>query len=263
MYQGSWLRPHTNRLLFEFGVSHTPIGFDGQPNARAVTNLPGAIQFNPTIVVRNPSIIFAGATHRSSPKQVDSYRASATYVTGRHNFKFGLTALRQWTGLFQSNQNTSAPWLSAHYFGGFPIRALFYGTSDQEDQALTWGLYAQDQWTLDRLTLNLGLRWDYVDVSYPDGVRQANVWVPQTFTFPGQTVVTWKDLQPRLAAAYDLSGDGRTALKVSANRYGKRESTFWASSANPATVNRVQVRSWNDGFTGCRGVGCIPSRSAG
>ena len=53
VYQATWTRPHTNRLLFEAGVSHQPIGWSFDPSARAILDLPGALQFGPTIGIRN------------------------------------------------------------------------------------------------------------------------------------------------------------------------------------------------------------------
>ena len=54
------------------------------------------------------------------------------------------------------------------------------------------------------------------------------------------------EVDPRLGFAYDLRGDGRTALKVSASRYGQGDATDWAEELNPALSNRTQTRSWND-----------------
>ena len=256
-YQANWVRPHTNRLLFEFGASHHPIGWTFFPTDRAVNDLPGAIQLNPTLAVRNIGGWLAAATTRYSPKEIDSYRASASYVTGSHNFKFGMTALRQWTGTFQESESTP-PWTRTIHFGAFPILATFSGSSSEINQGTSWGLYAQDQWTVDRLTVNAGVRWDRAQVSYPDQVRPPNIWVPEPFAITGQQVVNWKDFQPRLGVAYDLFGDGKTALKASVNRYGKRDSTDWGQRVNPATVNRDSTRSWNDGLTGCVDANCIP-----
>lgn len=256
-YQAKWTRPQTNRLLFEFGASHHPIGWTFFPTDRAVNDLPGAIQLGPTLAVRNIGGWLAAATTRYSPKEIDSYRGETSYVTGSHNFKVGFTALRQWTGTFQESES-NPPWTRTIHFGSFPILATFSGTSEEINQAISWGLYAQDQWTLDRLTLNVGVRWDYVDVGYPAGVRPPNQYVTQAFAYPGQTAVTWKDIQPRLGVAYDLFGDGRTAIKASFNRYGKRDSTDWGQNINPGTVNRDSTRSWNDGLTGCLDANCIP-----
>jgi len=80
------------------------------------------------------------------------------------------------------------------------------------------GIYAQDQWTMDRLTVNAGLRFDYFRGGYPDHTLPQTTWGPGAF-FEGQDVAIWKDLNPRLGLVYDLRGDGRTALKVTASRY--------------------------------------------
>ena len=245
VYQAAWVRPQTNRLLFEAGVSHQPIQFSLQPAADAQTTIPGILEVSPVRASRNMAAWLSGPTERESPKTVNSYRASVSYVTGSHNLKVGFTLLQQHTSVGQSNDGD---WMSLTTFRGAPYRATFWGSASSSNSGSpTLGIYAQEQWTLDRLTVNAGLRFDYVNAGYPDQDRPTNIWVTQPFAIMGQDVVTWKDFQPRLGLAYDLFGDGRTALKVSASRYGARDSTDWAEAVNPATSNRRMDRTWLDG----------------
>src|SRR5207249_1788684 len=44
------------------------------------------------------------------------------------------------------------------------------------------------------------------------------LWVPARSFAAEPHAPLWKDVDPRMAAAYDLFGDGKTALKVSLNR---------------------------------------------
>ncbi|MCY4599169.1 MAG: carboxypeptidase regulatory-like domain-containing protein [Acidobacteria bacterium] len=255
-YQATWTRPQTNRLLFEAGASHLPVQHLLQPTASAVTTLPGILEFAPVTAHRNMSGWFSGATQRRSPKMTNFVRGSVSYVTGSHNLKFGMSALFLQENTFNGSEND---WTNLNTFRGFPIRATFrtpgVGTNRLRPSL---GIYAQEQWTLDRLTINAGLRYDYFSSDYPDQVLRASAWAPQDFFIEGQTAVAWHDLQPRVGIAYDLSGDGRTALKLSANRAGQRDGTDWSGAVNPGQTNTSQTRSWNDGITGCVDANCIP-----
>jgi hypothetical protein len=81
------------------------------------------------------------------------------------------------------------------------------------------GLYAQDQWKVKRLALNLGARFDWLNAHVPAQQVPAGTLVPAR-TFPAvSNVPNWIDVSPRFGGAYDLFGDGKTALKASLNRY--------------------------------------------
>ena len=247
-YQLSWVRPHTNRLLFEAGISHRPLQFLLLPAPGAVTDIPGILEVSPVQASRNMSAWLSGPTRRISPQTVDQYRASMSYVTGSHNLKVGFTLLEQDTSFSQDNDGD---WTTFLVLRGLPFRATYWGSSSSTDEGKpSLGIYAQEQWTVDRLTVNAGVRWDYISASYPDQIRPTNTWVQDPFFIQGMDAVTWKDFQPRLGVAYDLRGDGKTALKFSASRYGRRDATDWAQRVNPSTSNRQQDRSWFDGATG-------------
>ena len=113
------------------------------------------------------------------------------------------------------------------------------------------GLFAQDQWTIDRLTLNMGVRFDYHHSANPATVRPAGR-SPGELPFDAvDDVPNWKDMNPRLGVAYDLFGNGRTAVKASIGRYVISESTSIAAATDPsAAVSTNVTRTWNDQFYG-------------
>lgn len=109
------------------------------------------------------------------------------------------------------------------------------------------GIFAQDQWTLQRLTLNLGLRFDYFNGYVPPQELPAVRFVGARSFSEVRDVPNWKDLSPRIGGAYDLFGDGRTAVKASIGRYVGKMSTAVATANNPleTSINTVS-RAWND-----------------
>ena len=113
-----------------------------------------------------------------------------------------------------------------------------------------FGIYAQDRWTIARLTLNAGLRLDWFKNSFPAQTVGPTTLAPaRNFEFPETTGMNLKDLNPKLSAAYDLTGDGKTALKVGLNRNVEQYTVGGLAGAkNPILrLSNTTTRAWADG----------------
>jgi carboxypeptidase family protein/TonB-dependent receptor-like protein len=115
----------------------------------------------------------------------------------------------------------------------FPFEASFgAGDSSLDANNRQFGLYLQDDWSpTSRLTLNLGVRWDYEsdmlnnDYVTPDNVRAAAapfVDGNRYFTDGGDRAPFYGGFAPRLGFSYDLTGRGRTILFGGAGRHYDR-----------------------------------------
>ena len=128
-------------------------------------------------------------------------------------------------------------------------------SSQQQHQGMI-ALYAQDRWTLGRLTLQGGLRFERLADHFDQQQMGPNIFLPTAVVFPAQDgPLNQKDLQPRFGASYDVFGNGKTAVKFFLGEYvttvntvdewlnyspaGHR--TFRRSSTN-ASVGRRQRR---------------------
>ena len=174
-------------------------------------------------------------------------RISVSYVTGSHNFKTGIdlnqfsVGRKHYSDINQVSQARSYTFrnqvpVSVTIFA-FPTGT--YNTSTEN------GVYVQDQWTMRRLTLNLGLRYNEYDAYIPPATLPAGPWVPER-SFPEvKHSPNYKNLSPRVGGAYDLFGTGRTALKVSLGRYPARN--LGAAVGNPVSNQAANTtRNWND-----------------
>ena len=244
VYQATWTAPVTSRLLFEFGASMLDDRWQRNPAPEADITVPGILEIAGALAFRNQSA-WLGITQGQNGGPLYAYRGSASYVTGSHALKFGFTLNH---GENDRDRRSTANSLRYITLFGQPLIAQFYGDPNFSTNEVkpNLGIFAQDQWTVDRLTVNAGIRFDYFKNSYPDHVIAPTQWVPVERNFPGQTVVTWKDLEPRLGVVYDLFGNGRTAIKASASRYADREGVAFASNINPATNNNSVQRAWVD-----------------
>jgi hypothetical protein len=205
-------------------------------------------------------------------------RASISYVSGAHHAKFGYDGgyYKQLETNAVNNSlmtfNYVAPAVGTncaaanHPCGNldplqFPsdpfnlARRPIPSTVNWNDGATTFdehvrydALYAQEQWTLKHVTIGAALRFDHATSGYGSSCFGPNQFVPKAFCTTPSDGVNYKDLTPRWAVAWDVTGDGKTAVKWSMGRYNNAAgiSGFY-SGANPArrVVNSLQ-RNWTD-----------------
>ena len=95
--------------------------------------------------------------------------------------------------------------------------------------------------------VNYGVRFDYYNGYIPAVHEPAHDFTPAVDYPAVQGGPAWKDINPRVGAAYDLFGNGRTALKVSVGRYVAMTGNGQVRQYNPlnSSVNNT-TRSWTD-----------------
>lgn len=111
-------------------------------------------------------------------------------------------------------------------------------------------VYAQEQWTRGRMTLQGALRFDRASSWFPEQPFGPSNWVPFSTTFERQEGVdSYLTLSPRAGLAYDVMGDGKTSLKVNIGQYLEAASNGNGnySIGNPtARIATTVARSWID-----------------
>jgi hypothetical protein len=179
-------------------------------------------------------------------------QAAATYVTGTHNIKVGFQ--RTW-GTFTHSYDANAD-LTQQYRSnttGVPYTVpnsvvirntplVLFGERLNYDL----GIFAQDSWTLKRLTVNAGLRWEALNAQVLAGDSPAGRFVPARHFDAIENLPDWKDWAPRFAAVYDLFGNAKTAVKFSLNRYNQQRTTGIADSYNALVSATSASLAWTD-----------------
>ena len=114
------------------------------------------------------------------------------------------------------------------------------------------GLFAQDKWTTGRWTLSGGVRYDSYKNSFPQQ-SIVGTFFGRSLNISYDTIdnLSWHDVTPKLGATYDVFGNGKTAFKVTLNKYLEGLGTTGArrSSDAPNPINRLLAttnRTWSD-----------------
>jgi hypothetical protein len=134
------------------------------------------------------------------------------------------------------------------FLNGVPVSLTQWATPwlQHERMMPDGALYAQDRWTIKRLTLNYGVRLDFFHGSVPAQSLPATQFIPARSLAAVDCLPCWTDMSPRLGVSYDLFGTGRTALKVTFGRYVAKNGTELAYNGNPITTSVTSVtRTWN------------------
>ncbi len=139
---------------------------------------------------------------------------------GRHEFKFGV----DYSHMTVEQRDVRHDDVDLTYSSatGLTQNVTLFATPVFSQTALdVLSLYAQDSVSWNRLTVTAGVRWEHLNGYLPEQSSPASRWFPtQPRTFAEiPDVVDWKTLGPRISAAYDLMGNGRTGLKIAVGRY--------------------------------------------
>jgi hypothetical protein len=237
--QVKWSQTTTNRMLLEAGYSR----YDQPYDIRYKDSIgPLDLPRYETTTQR-----WSGANEYpwTSWTVNNGLTGSMSYVTGSHAFKAGTSF--NW-GTNSATYSPNGQIYSLNFLNGAPYYVVVRNTpfTAVNEMKGDLGIYGQDAWTLGRLTLNLGGRYDYFHAAVPDQHEGPGPWTPFDRNFPGvDNVPKWRDWAVRMAGAYDLFGNGKTALKVAANRYLESMAAGFASEFNPMTP-KFEVRGWFD-----------------
>ena len=250
----------TNRLLFEAGYLSDVLHYSDyyQPGIRRD---PGTPEWYSLVSHFNTSTNFrtvAGQVEQLIVPNQDTAATSLSYVTGSHNIKVGM----QWGfgsngyttnlngDLYQNYQNQTVNGATV----AVPVSVTVFNApiSTYPELKANLGIYAQDQWSFHKLTLTYGLRYEYLNENVPAQDRVASRFAPalhydrvDCHTLQGMTC--WSDWTPRVGVAYDLFGNGHTAIKASAGKYMRAESSAFANLFNPV-ASATENRNWSDGL---------------
>ncbi|HEY7291448.1 MAG TPA: carboxypeptidase regulatory-like domain-containing protein [Vicinamibacterales bacterium] len=290
MYKGEWQSVLSERAFLSVNVGRFTLAW---PMATAVD---AASQ--PSLQFRgNSAVGGAGWNAFNSNRSKPQLKAQMTYYvpskSGSHDLKFGFEDIHDWYRLGINGQSgtyrISYPGTPANPGAADRIRFADVGAFSDFDNGWKtaanidqhYAFYAQDRWAPNnRLSITGGLRFDYQDLSYTDGVRVPVASFATTAvqvgdggrTFPAQSnvasdsLLTNSNLAARVGFSYNLDGKGKSVLKAFYGRYYNNLADGF-SAANPGGTNYVEY-AFNDlnnngKYDGLQELGAFRTRIGG
>ena len=211
-------------------------------------------------------VLRGGHAQSQNDRDRKQLTGAATYFidTGRgtHTIKFGgeLYLESQWGGRQQNVggniEHIYTNNVASQVIFGVPTALSVSGldASDNGDLLVVNKLdqqdaFINDAWTMGRVTLNLGARWDRYRAWMPEQRQLAftngPVSVPEQ-VFDERTFFTWNSFGPRVGVIYDLAGDGKTVVKASYGLFWHNPGPAIGADANPNQNNKSVTYNWAD-----------------
>jgi hypothetical protein len=242
LVQADWTSPVTSRLLLETGA----VNYHGNSVEYPTTGLNPQ---NITVFEQSTGLTYrANDPYRERPSMSHHLRAAVSYITGTHAFKGGInhTSGSALTRFFVNQPVTY------RFNNGVPnqITQFAYPFLFRVNIDHNYGLFAQDKWTISRVTVTGGARYDHYSNSFPESALGPTPFTPtRSVTFAARDNISFNDLTPRVGVSYDVFGNGKTALKVTINKYLQGLGSIDLPAMPNPVANAVlnTTRSWADG----------------
>lgn len=202
---------------------------------------------------------------QNSSQKLYTFKNSTTFTGDQHTVKFGgkltlakLTREENWFGngsyFYDANTYTGTT-ADVPYAAQLAIRPVRPARANDTQV----GLFVQDDWEItDRLTANLGLRWDYESNQANNNFVTPQAIVTALRNYPGWQAAGinpndyistgknrdpyLKEFQPRVGLSYDLNGDRETVLFTGAGRYYDRNLFLTSQIETITDVYRTDTR---------------------
>jgi carboxypeptidase family protein/TonB-dependent receptor-like protein len=166
---------------------------------------------------------------------------------GSHELKFGFS--------YRDMKTHSATIWSGNQLAGYINSATNVIARVERGADINYGgkygdLYLGDMFTKDRLTVNVGLRYDMQSAKNLESSAPANAAFPDRLpaaVFPGNdnNLQDWKNLSPRVGMSYALDESRRTIVRASYARYYQQLAFGNVTVENPTSPGYVAY-GWND-----------------
>ena len=262
MTQDTWTAPMTNKLLLEAGFTRFSYYHAGGPGQLPPDGIFDLISVSEQSTAVNPATgqryapranyaYRALGTYNDNYGNPNNWRGSASYVTGSHSMKVGYQG--SWL-IAKSRFVTPDSLVSYRFNQGVPNAYTFrLPNYEQTDHTKVAAFYVQDTWTRGRVTVQGALRYDRAWSYSPadgNGTTQTSRLNASGITFDQVAGVSaYNDLTPRMGLAYDVFGNGKTALKFNFGHYldaATNDSVYTQNNPANKTVRQVVDRAWTD-----------------
>ncbi len=249
-----WTYPASNKFLLEGGITTQKQVQTNRRRPETGASFPVQILEQATNYRYGSRALNTGNTgsYIYIPRVQHQGNFSVSRVSGAHQFKSGVEYRYVKTGdaSLNTDPNQIHQGMDFTFNNRVPVAVRIWAVPFAwEDHAVEKVLYVQDQWSIRKLTLNLGIRYNDVAQHLDPVTLAAGPFVPERKLPEVRNHPHWQNLNPRIGGAYDLFGTGKTAVKVALGRYNPAIRATGLPSAEHSQSPSTN-RNWNDSFYG-------------